>query len=118
MAVRLVQHTSLITRLVFSRLDVGLSRSEASVLARIEAGPQRITSLADLDGLAQPTVTLLIKRLEGQGLVRRERSSEDGRVVLVSLTGPGRDALEHVRHRYRERLQGCLLILQLPAFQG
>lgn len=108
LSVTLVPQVSLLSRLVFARLDIGLSRSEASLLARLEPGPERITALADLDGLAQPTVTLLVKRLEGEGLVRRERSSEDGRVVLVSLTAAGRDALGRVRVRYRELLRSCL----------
>lgn len=108
LATTLVQQASLLSRLVFARLDVGVSRSEATVLAQLEGGRQRITALAELDGLAQPTVTLMVKRLEGAGLVRRQQSSEDGRVVLVSLTGEGREALELVRVRYRERLRGCL----------
>jgi DNA-binding MarR family transcriptional regulator len=107
LAVTLVQQASLLNRLVLARLDVALSRSEASLLARLESGPQRITALAELDGLAQPTVTLLVKRLEEGGLVRRERWSDDGRVVLVSLTTAGHEALELVRTRYRERLRAC-----------
>lgn len=108
LAVSLVQQSALLTRLVFMRLDVQQSRSEASLLARLEAGPERITVLAELDGLAQPTVTLMVKRLEAEGLVSRERALDDGRVVLVSLTAAGRAALELVRRRYRERLQACL----------
>jgi DNA-binding MarR family transcriptional regulator len=108
LAVTLVQQSSLLARLVFVRLDVPLSRSEASLLARLEAGPERITVLAELDGLAQPTVTLMVKRLESDGLVSRDRALDDGRVVLVSLTATGRQALELVRRRYRERLQACL----------
>jgi DNA-binding MarR family transcriptional regulator len=108
LAVTLVQQAGLLSRLVLLRLDVGVSRTEASVLARLESGPQRITALAELDGLAQPTVTLLVKNLENQGLVQRERSADDGRVVLVSLTGAGHEALELVRARYRQRMRACL----------
>jgi DNA-binding MarR family transcriptional regulator len=36
------------------------------------------------------TLTPLLKRLETQGLVRRERSTEDARSVRVSLTSQGR----------------------------
>jgi DNA-binding MarR family transcriptional regulator len=108
LASTLVQQAARLTRLVFARLDVGLSRSEASVLAQVESAPERITTLAELDGLAQPTVTLMVKRLEEAGLVRREQSADDGRVVLVSLTDRGHEALALVRARYRERLRGCL----------
>lgn len=108
LALTLVQQASVLTRVVFAKLDVPLSRSEASVLARLEAGPERITALAELDGLAQPTVTLMVKRLARAGLVGREQSPDDGRVVLVSLTAEGRDALALVRVRYRQRLHNCL----------
>jgi DNA-binding MarR family transcriptional regulator len=109
----LVQDAALLSRLVFARLDVALSRSEASILVRLEDGPQRITDLADLDGLAQPTVTLMVKRLEREQLVAREQSPGDRRVVLVSLTAHGRRTLDEVRVRYRERLRGC--VADLPA---
>ena len=48
-------------------------------------------------GLARPTTTLLVKRLEGPGLVRRERQTHDQRVVLVWLTDEGATALEDYR---------------------
>jgi DNA-binding MarR family transcriptional regulator len=118
LASSLVQQASLLSRLVFARLDVALSRSEASLLARLETGPQRITALADLDGLRQPTVTLMVKRLEGARLVRREQSPEDGRVVLVSLTARGSEELDLVRARYRERLRGCLADLPLDDIEA
>jgi len=111
LAVSLVQHATLLSRHVFVRLDAGVSRSEASVMSRLERGPERITALAELDGLAQPTVTLLVKSLESDGFVRRERSADDGRVVLVSLTAAGHEALELVRARYRQRMRSCLLDL-------
>ncbi|MER8188263.1 MarR family transcriptional regulator [Kitasatospora sp. NPDC094015] len=43
------------------------------------------------------TLTPLIKRLEGAGLVRRERRPDDERTVLVTLTDQGRDL--HTRAR-------------------
>ena len=36
------------------------------------------------------TLTPLLKRLDAQGLVRRERSTEDARSVRILLTAPGR----------------------------
>src|SRR5215468_6956027 len=36
------------------------------------------------------TLTPLLKRLEAAGLVERERSSDDERVVLIHLTGTGK----------------------------
>jgi DNA-binding MarR family transcriptional regulator len=89
-----------------------MSRTEASLLATLRAGPQRITTLAALEGLAQPTVTTLVNRLEKQGWVLRERASEDARVVLVSLTEEGVAALAEMRARYRPLLRNGMS--QLP----
>lgn len=113
LAVGLVQQSAALSRVVFSQLELGISRSEAGVLARLEAGPERVTTLAELDGLAQPTMTLLVKRLEELGHVTRARSAEDGRVVLVTLTPAGHEALESVRASYRELLRERLG--ELPA---
>jgi DNA-binding MarR family transcriptional regulator len=113
LAVTLLQQASLLTRLVFRHAQMGLSRSEASLLARLERGPQRITALAEHEGLAQPTVTRLVKHLESSGRVRRERAPEDGRIVLVSLTGDGLSTLRELRARYRP-----LLVAGLTALPG
>jgi DNA-binding MarR family transcriptional regulator len=74
----------------------------------VSEGPRRITELADLEGLAQPTMTILIKRLEQHGLVKRERRSEDGRIVLVDITQSGRIALEDYRQRMSEAIGAYL----------
>ena len=58
-----------------------LSRSEVGLLSTLSGGPPRITDLAELEGLAQPTMTSLVKALEHQGLVCRDRQADDGRVV-------------------------------------
>jgi DNA-binding MarR family transcriptional regulator len=107
-AVSLAQQASALSRLVFNQGKLGLTRSESSLLATLRGGPQRITALAEIEGLAQPTVTVLVKRLEERGWVARERPADDGRVVLVSLTTAGYDALARWRERYRPRLRAGL----------
>jgi DNA-binding MarR family transcriptional regulator len=107
-AVSLAQQASALSRLVFNQGKLGLTRSESSLLATLRGGPQRITALAEIEGLAQPTVTVLVKRLEARGWVARERPADDGRVVLVSLTTAGHDALARWRERYRPRLRAGL----------
>jgi DNA-binding transcriptional ArsR family regulator len=64
--------------------------------------------LAELEGLAQPTITILIKQLEEKGLVTRTRQSGDGRVVLINVTESGNVALEDYRGRLRAVLGGYL----------
>jgi DNA-binding MarR family transcriptional regulator len=43
------------------------------------------------------TLTPLLKRMEGMGLVRRTRSTEDERQVLVALTAQGHELREKAR---------------------
>src|SRR6478735_792360 len=43
------------------------------------------------------TLTPLLKRLEAQGLIRRTRSTEDERQVLIALTPKGRELREEAR---------------------
>lgn len=45
-----------------------------------------------------PTASKTIARLAAQGLVERESSSPDGRVVRVGLTDLGREKLERIDH--------------------
>jgi DNA-binding MarR family transcriptional regulator len=104
----LLPQASLLTRLVAKQACWSLTRSEGSVLSTLSEAPQRITALAELEGLAQPTVTIMVKRLEEHGWVARDRHSCDGRVVVVSITPEGREALECFRDQYR-----CLLREQM-----
>jgi DNA-binding MarR family transcriptional regulator len=101
---QLLTRASLLTRLLVSRLGGELSRTEAGVLSTLSGGPRRITELAELERLKQPTMTLLVQRLEQQGLVSREHHADDGRVVLVDLTQAGRAALEDYRAQARAAL--------------
>jgi DNA-binding MarR family transcriptional regulator len=98
----------LVARLLVRQLAGELSRTEVGLLSTLSSGPRRITDLAELEGLAQPTMTSLVKGLEQQGLVRRDRQADDGRVVLVHLTDSGAGALKDYRARVRELLGSYL----------
>jgi DNA-binding MarR family transcriptional regulator len=111
----LLPQAALVTRLLVRQLGAGLSRSEAGLLNTLRGGPRRITELAELEGLAQPTMTQLVQRLEQQGLVNRARQAEDGRVVLVNLTEAGTVALEDYRARAITALGAYLA--QMPDHQ-
>jgi DNA-binding MarR family transcriptional regulator len=101
----LVGHIALLTRLLIREVRGDLSRTEAAVLRTLTAGPRRITELAELEGLAQPTMTLLIQRLEQRGWVERRRHPEDGRVVMISATARGKVALEQFQDQIRAVLR-------------
>ncbi|MGZ4277577.1 MAG: MarR family winged helix-turn-helix transcriptional regulator, partial [Solirubrobacteraceae bacterium] len=105
-----------------------LSRTAASVLARVrDEGPQRVTDLATSESVAQPSMTTLVARLVGQGLVTRDPDPDDARAVRVSLTDPGREALarrstrraaamearlEHLSAAERQTLAAALPVLE------
>jgi DNA-binding MarR family transcriptional regulator len=101
----LIPRVSQLSRLVFKHTRAEMSRTEGGILRTLSDGPRRVTELADLEGLAQPTTTTLINRLERQGWVARERDPDDGRVVVVSLTVDGASALERFRSEYRAVLR-------------
>ncbi|HEX3563146.1 MAG TPA: MarR family transcriptional regulator [Solirubrobacterales bacterium] len=100
----LLSRTALLGRLVRRQSGSQMMRGEGGVLNSLDGAPRRITDLAQLEGLAQPTMTLLVKQLEQRGWVERERHVEDGRAVLISLTEEGRSALEELRRQVGEVL--------------
>jgi DNA-binding MarR family transcriptional regulator len=99
----LVARAARLVRLMARGLD-----AEAGVLSTLASGARRVTDLAELEGLAQPTMTLLVKQLEERGLVRRGRDDDDGRVVLVHVTDAGVGALEGFRDDVRAALRSHL----------
>jgi len=107
-ASNLLGHTAVLTRLLIRQVRPDISRTEAGVLRTLVGAPRRITELAELEGLAQPTMTLLVQRLEQRGWVRRERHADDGRVVLVSLTDAGETTLEGFRAQVLDALRSQL----------
>jgi DNA-binding MarR family transcriptional regulator len=105
---QLLARAQVLTRLLAKQVDSELSLTEAITLNTLRDGPRRITELAECEGLAQPTTTLLVKRLEEMSLVRRERQADDGRVVLVSLEPAGIQALEDFRAQFMALLRADL----------
>lgn len=76
----------------FLKRTEGISQSQYNILRILRgARPQavKISEIADRMITRDPDVTRLVDRLIKQGLVRRERDSEDRRVVLVEITAPG-----------------------------
>jgi DNA-binding MarR family transcriptional regulator len=89
-----------------------ISFTTASTLSRLEdEGPRRLTSLAVDEGVAQPSMTQLIQRLERQGLVERTRDADDKRVVWVGITEAGRRLLAKRRSARAAELAELLATL-------
>ncbi|MDG6998615.1 MAG: MarR family transcriptional regulator [Nitrososphaerota archaeon] len=67
-------------------------------------GPQRVKDIASHIGTTPSPVTISMKRLEHQDLVKRVRSTKDERVVTVELTKHGRKRFEAWRDVRRKSL--------------
>jgi DNA-binding MarR family transcriptional regulator len=76
-------------------------------------GPRRITDLAVLQNVTQPSMTALVSALERSGWVERRTDLADKRVVLAALTPKG---LDYVLARRRAGADAIsLLIDKLPS---
>ena len=90
----LPQHLALVcsqvARLAARRSEVGVGSVSWRVVATIERlGPLRLSEIAERERVSRPTATTVIKRLEEEGLVRREADPSDSRSWLVSTTAEG-----------------------------
>jgi DNA-binding MarR family transcriptional regulator len=65
--------------------------SALSTLSR--HGPQRLGSLAAVEGISPPSMTRIITSLEQLGLVRRVADPLDGRATIVEATASGQQVV-------------------------
>lgn len=81
----------------------GISLAGARTLSTLDReGPHRLTDLAILEQVAQPSMSALVARLEAQGLVERRPDPGDGRLVIVSITDHGRALVRGILDRRTE----------------
>ncbi|HWU42873.1 MAG TPA: MarR family transcriptional regulator [Bdellovibrio sp.] len=70
--------------------DIGLSAAQIYVLKKLKIEPGlSINELASRTVTHQSSVSVVVKKLEEQNLVRRSNSTEDSRKVVVFLTSEG-----------------------------
>ncbi len=74
--------------------ELRLTMQDLSVLQSIAVGVEYPTDIAARLNQASPTVSHVISRLVGRGLIERERGSDDGRKRRLLLTDKGRNTLE------------------------
>lgn len=91
------------------RMPADLSRTAVSTLSTLEvAGPHRITDLAAAQHITQPSMTVLVGRLESAGYVERRGDASDKRVSLIALTDRGSAYLAERRARGTDRLAALI----------
>lgn len=105
LAVGLIRSASRFTRTVGRVPGVVYSSVAWRVLSDLESGgAARVSELAQQQRVAQPTMTALVQRLEGEGWVARSPDPADGRATLLSLTEAGRIALRDYRRAAADRI--------------
>jgi DNA-binding MarR family transcriptional regulator len=76
-----------------------ISLTAASTLSTLDrTGARRLTDLAVIEGVTQPSMSVLVTGLEQAGLAERRPDPADKRVVLVALTPAGVEYI-HARRR-------------------
>jgi DNA-binding MarR family transcriptional regulator len=118
-AERLPSRAAVLVRLLVRQVrNREISRTEMEVLSILREGPRRITELTELEGIAQPTMTLLVTRLQDKGWVERDGLPEDGRVVIVRITEAGRAAQQRFRAQFLDAMRTNLQELSDPELRA
>ncbi len=88
---------------------IGLTAARTSALSVVVfGGPVSIGQLAAAEQVSPPTMTRLLVGMERDGLLKRERDREDGRVIWIRATPKGARILQEGRRRRVEALAGEL----------
>lgn len=89
--------------------ESGLSPERLSLLSVLTyAGPLSVTRLSELESVSLPAISRIVSALEARGLVKRTRSREDARTVIVNATNKGRRIMEKGRRRRLEIIADTL----------
>ncbi len=111
------------TTLLFDRLDSdlnrrhGISLAEYEILVRLsetEGWRLRMAQLADSVRHSRSRVTHTVKRLETAGLVKRDRSPDDGRGIDCTMTEEGMRLLEAMAPTHVTGVREHLVDLATP----
>lgn len=90
--------------------ELGLSAAQIFVLKKLKEEPGlSINDLADRTTTHQSSVSVVVKKLEEQGLVLRATSQEDSRRVVVSLSIAGEQKLNEIPRTVQEQMTDSLL---------
>lgn len=83
----------------------GLGLSAVRTLMTLaRQGPKRLTELAAIEQVTQPSMSVLVARLAADGLVNRSPGASDARLIIVSITERGHEALQAILKSRNELL--------------
>src|SRR5215204_5725310 len=99
-AARMRLATARLARQLRQQAGTGLSPSQHSVLASIEARETlTLGELAAIEQVAPPTITKIVSKLDDDGLVSRTVDERDRRVARVTVSQAGQARLDAARSR-------------------
>src|SRR4051794_27482251 len=105
LAVDLVVASSRLIRLAARESSSSVPRALARALAVVrDLGEPRISDIAAVDRISQPTATNLVQKLEERGWVERAADPADARAVRIRITAAGLDAQHDSRHAAADAL--------------
>ena len=94
---------------VFEDMDIGMTAPQGMVMGILSnEKTMKITELSSKLSLSNSTVSGIIDRLEKQGMVERNRSEEDRRVVHVSISPDFKGMHQNFHKRLEENLGNVL----------
>jgi MarR family transcriptional regulator, 2-MHQ and catechol-resistance regulon repressor len=85
----------------------GLTTSQFGILeALLHLGPMCQRALGEKLLRSGGNITMVLDNLEKHGLVRRERQSDDRRMIVIHLTAKGQELIERVFPRHAKKIVG------------
>lgn len=103
---------SLYREFIMSREKDGLTHVQAVMMRHLFVnGPSTVSDIADFMGVTMAAVSSLTDRLVKNGLITRERSETDRRVVMVSLTPGGHEEIQRFMDLRREKIKTLLKVM-------
>lgn len=91
------------THELHASLPDGMSVPKFMVLRCLTAQKRRITEIADVLSLSQPSVSDIVRRLHAKGWVTIRVAAADRRQKIVGLSAVGRRKYLRAEARYRQR---------------
>ena len=81
-------------------------------------GPSTQRTLAEIEQVREPTMTVLLQQMQKRGWVTRRRSLDSARVKLAAITPKGEAELATAGHFLRERLRAELAALSAAEWRA
>lgn len=104
---------------LINRVQLGLTPGQVIMLHFIYRENQCcLSKLAEMLEVSPSAITIMVDRLENQGIVNRIRDNDDRRVVKVELTGVGRKKINQVYQLRNEIIQHCLTQIDLNKIES